>query len=146
MKILEIVGALDVPIMLKYSIASAPIAAVRELEHHPVCDAICVSNTLPFVWEGIDWERAWGTPTSPLAKWGGGGLSGRALCPLVCEWIARLRDAGFTKPINGGGGMLSPEDVARYYQAGASSIFIGSVALLRPWRVREIVSRAQRLF
>src|SRR3989338_2662201 len=117
-KVLEIAGTLGVPIMPKYSIASAPIEAVLQLNDNPNCDAICVSNTLPFGWQGVDWQSVWGSKTSPLAKLGGGGLSGRILCPLVCEWIASLRDAGFTKPINGGGGILCPEDVIRYHNVG----------------------------
>ena len=144
-KVLEIAGTLGVPVMPKYSIASAPVEAVRELNDHPNCDAICVSNTLPFGWQGIDWQSVWGSATSPLAQLGGGGLSGKILRPLVCEWIARLRDAGFTKPINGGGGILCPKDVDYYHNAGASSVFLGSVAVLRPWRVEAIVNHANSL-
>lgn len=145
MMVVEIASRLGVPVVPKYSIASAPIRAIMELNDNPNCDAICVSNTLPFGWHGVDWRRAWGSRTSPLAKLGGGGLSGKILCPLVCEWIARLRDAGFAKPINGGGGIMCPEDVKRYYDAGASSIFIGTVAALRPWRVKTIISTANNL-
>ena len=144
-KVLEIASMLGVPVMPKYSIASAPIQAIRELNDHPSCDAICVSNTLPFGWQRVDWQSVWGSKTSPLAKLGGGGLSGKTLRPLVCEWIKRLRDAGFTKPINGGGGILCPKDVEYYHDAGASSVFLGSVAVLRPWRVKTIVSHANNL-
>lgn len=142
---LDIAKTLGVPIMPKYSIASAPIKVIMELNDHPGCDAICVSNTLPFGWEGIDWQKVWGRKTSPLQKFGGGGLSGPALRPLVCEWIRQLREAGFTKPINGGGGIMSPKDVDFYNQAGASSIFLGTVASLRPWRVKAIIRRAKSL-
>jgi len=144
-QILEIAGKLGVPLMLKISIASFPTQAVMELNAHPDCDAICVSNTLPFGWRGIDWEREWGSSTSPLQKFGGGGLSGAPLRRLVCVWIAELRDKGFTKPINGGGGILSVKDVSRYHEAGASSVFIGSVAALRPWRVSSIIAQANKL-
>lgn len=144
-KVLEIANTLGVPVMPKYSIASAPIEAVIQLNDDPNCDAICVSNTLPFGWKGVDWQKAWGSTTSPLKKFGGGGLSGEILRPLVCEWITDLRDAGFTKPINGGGGIIRPEDVDEYHAAGASSIFLGSVAVLRPWRVRSIIHRANSL-
>lgn len=135
----------NVPLMPKYSIASAPIQAIMELEKNPCCHGICASNTLPFGWEGVNWQKAWGATVSPLAKLGGGGLSGKTLCPLVCEWIARLRDAGFTKPINGGGGIMSCKDVKSYHDAGASSIFLGSVVALRPWRVNSIIKYANSL-
>jgi len=142
---LDIAGRLGVPLMPKYSIASAPIEAMLELEHHPYCDAICVSNTLSFGSEGIDWQKVWGTKTSPLAKFGGGGYSGKKLGPLVREYISRLRDAGFKKPINGGGGILCQNDVTLYRDAGASSVFLGSVAMLRPWRVKGIIAHANSL-
>ena len=143
--ILDIAGTLGVPVMPKYSIASAPIDAILKLQSHPACDAICVSNTLPFGWRELDWKKIWGTNISPLAKLGGGGLSGAILCPLVCDWIWNLRKAGFTKPINGGGGILFPEDVTSYHDSGASSIFLGSVATLRPWRVGKIIQHANTL-
>lgn len=144
-KTLKIAGELGVPLMPKYSIASAPIPAIMELNSHPKCDAICVSNTLPFGWQGIDWKRVWGSKKSPLAELGGGGLSGRVLIPLVCDWIKRLREAGFEKPINGGGGILHPGDVKRFRDAGASSVFLGSIASLRPWRVKATIRYANQL-
>jgi len=143
--VLDVAGALGVPLMPKYSIASAPIKAIMELNDNPNCDAICVSNTIHFGWKGLDWKKVWGSNISPLEKYGGGGLSGKALQPLVCDWIKRARDEGFTKPINGGGGILCPEDVQHYHDAGASSVFLGSVAILRPWRVKKIIKRANQL-
>lgn len=143
--VIECAAQLGIPIIPKYSIATAPITAIAELQGHPGCDAICVSNTLPFGWEQLDWKRVWGTETSPIAHLGGGGLSGKPLLPLVCAWIRELRAAGFTKPINGGGGILRPRDVNAYHKAGASSVFLGSVAALRPFRVPFIIARANSL-
>ncbi len=141
-RILEVAGQLDVPLMPKYSIASAPIAAIMELEQLPHCDAICVSNTIPYD-RGV--SHAWGRATSPLNHLGNGGLSGAPLRPMVCDWIKRLREAGFTKPINGGGGIMRPSDVDAYHQAGASSVFLGTVVSLRPWRVNAIIDRANSI-
>lgn len=143
--VLDIVEDYDIPTLLKLSIASAPVKVVAEFTEHEGCNGICVSNTIPFGWRQIDWRRVWGSTTSPLAYLGGGGLSGAPLRPLVCEWIARLRDEGFEKPINGGGGILSIEDVDHYHRAGASSIFLGSVVVLRPWRVKSIIQYAHSL-
>ncbi len=113
-KVLEIASTLGVPVMPKYGIASAPILAILQLNNNPNCDAICVSNTLPFGWQGVDWQQVWGSTTSPLAKLGGGGI-------------------------------LCPRDAEHYHDAGASSIFLGSVAVLRPWRVRAIINHANSL-
>lgn len=144
-KILDAAGILKIPLIPKYSIASAPINAILELNNCPNCDAICVSNSIPFGWPGIDWNKIYGNRVSPLVNFGGGGLSGKELRPLVCRWIRDLREAGFTKPINGGGGILQIADVDHYHSAGASSIFLGSVAILRPWRVRGIIKYANKL-
>ena len=144
-KVVDIAAQLDVPIMLKFSIDSVPIEVVMELDQHLDCDAICVSNTLRFGWDQIDWQKAWGSNKSPLEHLGGGGLSGDALRPLVCDWIKRVRDIGFTKPINGGGGSMPPNPVGQYRNAGASSVFIGSVAALRPWRVKSIINMANAI-
>jgi dihydroorotate dehydrogenase len=145
--VLDLAGGLEIPLMLKYSIATAPIKTIMELERHPDCDAICVSNTLPFGWEKLDWQKVWGSKTSPLEKfeYGKGGLSGSVLRPLVCQWIREIREAGFTKPINGGGGILSAKDVKLYHQAGASSVFLGSAAALRPLNVNSIIDQANNL-
>ena len=148
-KILGITETVRIPVMLKYGIASAPTEAVVPFNKHPGCDAICVSNTVPYNLynpssTGVSLPRKW-KKVSPLGQFGGGGISGRALRRPTCEWIADVRDGGFTKPINGGGGILHPDDVNQYHTAGASSVFIGSVAILRPWRVRKIIRRAETL-
>ncbi len=141
----EVASALGVPIMEKYAIDTTPYQVVKELNNHPSCDAICVSNTLKFGWKEINWKKVWGSDVSPLAHLRGGGLSGPALLPHVCRWIEKLRDAGFTKPINGGGGIFCKEDVDKYKNAGADSIFIGTVATHHPWRVQGIIQRANQL-
>lgn len=142
---LEASSELGVPVMAKYSVASAPFGTILDLDDNPHCDAICISNTIPFGWEKIDFKKVWGSYESPLAKLGGGGLSGKALKPFVIEYIRKLRNMGFRKLINGGGGILCKQDVLDFYKAGASSIFLGSVAFLRPWRVKGIIRYANSL-
>ena len=112
-----------------------------EIAAHHACDAVCVSNTIPWgqLPEHIDWEDLFGTSESPLAHLGGGGLSGVPLLPLLVNWIKRARQVGLKKPLNAGGGILSKGNGDKVIDAGAESLFIGSVAFLRPWRVRGIV-------
>lgn len=155
-EMVRIAGKLNVPIMAKFSIASAPIDALLELENNPSLDAICVSNTIPYGWQpgllyknmsnaSLDWENIFGI-NSPLEKIGGGGLSGPVIKPFVLHYIKELRKAGFKKHINGGGGISCADDVNLYKKAGADSIFYGSVANTRPWRVEEIIKRADGIF
>jgi len=144
-EVLEVAAELGVPLMPKYSIAFAPIPAIMQLNDNQNCDAICASNTIPYGWQGFG-QQVWGDVASPLAHLGGGGISGKALLPLVCEWVGCLKEAGFTKPVNVGGGILKPEDVDRVHALNvAASIFLGSVAALRPWQVNRIIDRANEL-
>ena len=143
---LDILSALDVPIVDKYSVTTAP-ETVLKIARHPSLDSVCVSNTIPWgqLSQYIDWQRLFATTESPLKQFGGGGLSGWPLLPLTVGWVRKARSMGLDKPIAAGGGILKPDDVDALSQAGASAVCIGSVAMLRPWRVASIIRRG-RLF
>jgi dihydroorotate dehydrogenase len=137
-------GTLGIPLVPKFSVVT-PIETVAAIARHPDCDAVCVSNTIP--WARIDdamKQELFGSLESPLAKYGGGGLSGRPLFPLVKDWVVNAWNARFPKPINVGGGILAPIDAVELLELGAASVFIGSAAFLRPWRVASIIRAAHR--
>lgn len=144
---LKIASVLNVPLMPKFNL-TIPVEIAKEISDDPNCDALCISNTIPWrqLPEKIDWQSLFGTNVSPLAHLGGGGLSGKPLLPLVTDWVDKARKIGITKPINAGGGILSPNDVDLLYKAGASSIFIGSIVALRPWRVLKTIEKAYKVF
>ena len=148
----------SIPIIPKFNVLY-PVEALCEIER--LADGICVSNTIPWgqLPADIPWHNlfnlpsdeaaclAWDDPEmrgllSPLAHLGGGGLSGWPLLPLVAEWVKAARKSGFEKPINAGGGILAPKDVDVLAKAGADSVFLGSIAILRGWRLRKTVQRA----
>lgn len=136
---LAIAGDLDIPLVPKISVAF-PQEVVLGLPYEDY-DALCISNTIPWgqLPDLIDWEDLFGTDVSPLAKYGGGGLSGAPLLPLVVVWIEAIRGLGYNRPIIGGGGILSIDDADKLLEAGADAIELGSIAMLRPWRVKGIV-------
>lgn len=144
---LSIASALRIPLMPKFNVLF-PIEAAAEISRDLACDALCVSNTIPWsaLPEKIDWFGLFGTHESPLAQFGGGGLSGAPLLPIVTEWVRDARTQGIVKPINAGGGVLHPRDAVTLAEVGASSVFIGSVAILRPWRVQSIIKEAHTVF
>lgn len=146
---LNLAACLDIPLMPKFSVLTAH-QMVLKLSRHPHCDAISVSNSIPWgeCLPEINWKQLFGSTASPLSfrGYGDGGLSGKPLLPLVCDYVSTLRRIGVEKPINAGGGILSPKDVVELRKAGASSVAIGSVAILRPWRVAEIISTAREVF
>lgn len=119
-----------------------PIEPLLKLQEHPVFDGVCITNTVKFgkLPDRIPWRFIFPfSKESPLKHIGGGGLSGRFLFPLVEEFVVELRRLGFKKHINAGGGILSWRDARRLMHAGANSVFIGSVTMLRPWRVQSII-------
>lgn len=156
---LSTAGGLGIPLVPKFNVLLPPAAAVKL---QPFCDAICVSNTIPYgkLASEIDWGRYFGRDPlgpddssntflpfveSPLAELGGGGLSGAPLLPLVAEWVKVARKAGFTKPIVAGGGILRPRDVDVLARAGADAVALGSIAILRGWRLRKTIKRSHEL-
>jgi len=138
--------ALDVPLMIKINVL-IPVEIAAEISKY--CDALCVSNSIPFgaLPDKIDWELHTGSAThSPLKSFGGGALSGKPLLRLVTDWLLCVREEGITIPINGGGGISECADVHMLKLAGASSVFIASVAMRKPWRVQSIIDHANMLF
>ena len=138
--ILDETVRLGVPTMLKVN-ALISCGDAWAITKHPGCDALVMSNTIPWgqLSDQIDWAGIFGSKTSPLVGYGGGGLSGKPLLPIVTQWIRRARTLGLTKPIIGGGGILSQDDAAAMLDAGADAIELGAVSILRPWRVRGII-------
>jgi len=135
---LEIASILGVPLMPKFNV-EIPVLEAKRIAANPHCAGICISNTLPFGSSLLPkewWVKHFDTADpkqSPLGQFGGGGLSGKPLFPLVVNWIREARKAGITTYINGGGGILGPLGVIRTMLAGANSVFIGSAPMLRPW-------------
>lgn len=147
---LDVAGILGVPIMPKFSISQMTVESALEISKHEHCDAICMSNTIP--WFGLPQAvqvSSFGSVVSPLIKRGltmEGGYSGPYMYPLVLDWVRRYKKAGGTKHINAGGGIFSKSDIKKLYLAGADSVFLGSVCMLRPWRVQELITYGNTLF
>ena len=136
---------LGVATMIKLNALVAPEVACKLAEHEG-CDAVVCSNTIPWgqMPDVIGWKQLFGSEESPLARYGGGGLSGKPLLPVVEGWIRRAVQLGMKKPIVGGGGILHADDADRLLDAGASAVELGSVSILRPWRVSGIIRSVNR--
>jgi dihydroorotate dehydrogenase len=121
------------------------------LEAARVADALWIGNTIPFgdqaASQDIDWSR-FGT-ISPLHKRGiaaDGGLSSPRCLSLTIRKVRELRASGITKPIVGGNGIRTLEDLDLLYRAGCDAVFVGSLAVLKPWRMPSIIRGAHELF
>lgn len=134
---LEIASKLGIPLIPKFNLLVTPEQAI-EISKNPNCAGICVTNTFPFgtILPEAWWIKHFGTADpkeSPLAQFGGGGLSGKPILPYLCEWIKDFRTLGGDCHINAGGGILGPWGAIRIFIAGADSISLGTIAMLRPW-------------
>lgn len=143
---LSITSKLNIPLDLKVNIFM-PTKTIKEIQRSGLCDTLTLSNTIPFGSEnaGIDWKKEFPNG-SPLKKFGGGGLSGQLILPSVLGRIKELRKEGIKMFIKGSGGIMSVADVDAMKEAGANAIEIGTVLMLRPWRVPAIVKRAEHIF
>jgi len=147
---LSILKILGMPIVVKINLlVSAHAAAV--IAQHPACAGLCMTNTVPFgqflpkeLWDEYFPDG------SPLLKrnekYNGGGLSGPLLLKCVEDWLKGFRLIDKETYVNAGGGVWCADHVNVLRAAGANSIFIGSVAMHRPWRVRSIIRRAHVVF
>ena len=144
-EVLDATVGLGVATMIKLN-ALVPAEVACKLAEHEGCDAVVCSNTIPWgqLADRIDWKGIFGSDESPLKRYGGGGLSGKPLLPIVEDWIRAAIGHGMKKPIVGGGGVLHMDDADRLLDAGASAIELGSVAILRPWRVASIIAHVNR--
>jgi len=144
-EVLTIASVLQIPLMPKFNLLITP-EMVAEITRHASCDAVCISNTLPWgsLPERIKWKELFGTDESPLKKFGGGGLSGALLLPLLLEWLEQARKI-VEKPICAGGGILSPREIGQlaHYRPGA--VALGSIVMLRPWRLARTIQKGIQL-
>lgn len=134
-------SVVGVPIIAKFSAATPVDGVVEAVERSRDCDGVSVSNTIPWgkLPGRINWRGLFGSEESPLKHLGGGGLSGTPLLPIVRDWILDARKLGMQKSIIGGGGVLCRADADSLLDVGADAVELGSVAILRPWRVAGIV-------
>ncbi len=149
-KCLVIGSRLGIPLIPKFNAMLSPETAVA-IAGHDACSAICVSNSIPFgeLSERINWENLFGSGPSPLAHIdpNGGGLSGKPLLPIVIDWVKAVKQIGISKPVIAGGGILSVRDAdTMINEAGADAISLGSVFILRPWRVQSIIRHAKKVY
>lgn len=144
---LQIASTLNIPLVIKLNVLVSD-EAVKRIVNSGLCDAIDISNTIPWgqLPERINWKDLFDSEKSPLMRFGGGGLSGKPLLLIVAERIKAFRKVGITLPIIGGGGILSKNGVDVLKEVGADAVSIGSVSILRPWRVKGIIDYANKIF
>lgn len=117
------------------------------------CDAFCIANTLPFgkKKDANWWKRLFKNGVSPLQKYFKGkfqgGLSGSPLFPLLVDWLEKMEQYDPAVVIIAGGGIMKKKDIDRLAQFNiVHGIALGSVAILRPWRMRSLIDYGNKIF
>ena len=173
---LEIVSSIleDIPLIPKISLLTSPEEA-RKISEHPACDAISLTNSIPFgaMPEEINWEwlfrpngsgfvdasgffssvecTYWdpeGKTQSPLARYGGGGLSGKPLFNPGCNWLKKAEHVDILKPLIMGAGINNEHDVEilSKFQPMVQAIAPSSAMILSPWNMKSIIDAGNKLF
>src|SRR5680860_159424 len=146
--ILKVFSILNIPVDLKINTLFS-IKLLKEIEKKKLCDVITISNTIPYgtYKYDINWKKLLNSKKSPLLKYGGGGLSGKEILPIVINRIKKVRESGITMPIKGSGGIMSERDVELMkFVAGVNGVEFATAAMIRPWRVKRIILKAEEIF
>jgi hypothetical protein len=154
----EILCSLGRPRIVKISGVTPPEVAF-EVGSDEFTHGLTISQTIKWGTAcGIQWQRlfGWGigpfrfgatfglggSNISPLEKYGGGGLSGPRLLPYGLRLLDNLRDYGYDKHVNVGGGIFRRRDIASCGEFDADSVSISTSTTLRAWRTRGLIRKA----
>lgn len=91
----------------------------------------------------VPWKALYGNDVSPLARFGGGGVSGKAAQSLTWKFAKKLKKVTSIPII--WPSIWSVEDIDRVIDNGASHISLGSVILAHPFRADKILRYAAEL-
>jgi dihydroorotate dehydrogenase (NAD+) catalytic subunit len=125
-------SASNLPIILKLSVAQDVDATLPRVAG--LAEAIAINS--------VPWSMAFPGRPSPLARFGGGGVSGKAAQPFTWPLVRKITAAG-TIPV------IAPSiwdyaDIAAARRLGAQAVSFGSVFLRYPWRPTKFVDNDMR--
>lgn len=117
------------PLMLKLSIHQDYLKIAKAVE----------GSVEAFSINSVPWKIAFPDRISPLAKLGGGGVSGKAAQRWTWKMVQEL--AGATSVPVVGPGVWEFKDIARLRELGAKAISFGSIFMRYPWRPTQFVKK-----
>lgn len=80
---------------------------------------------------------------SDLSVLGYGYVSGKYTVPLVGEWVHRFKSYDKSTQVIAGGGIRA-RDIEAYKESKADGIFLGSIGIVRPWNVPQVLRRMHK--
>lgn len=121
----------ELPIILKLSVAQDYIKIAKEVEG--LVEAISVNS--------VPWSIVFPNKESPLAEFGGGGVSGKPAHPYMLELINRLACRTSIPLI---GTVWDFGDIRQVRLLGAKAVSFGSIHIRYPWRPTRFVKRDKK--
>jgi len=118
----------DYPLLLKLSYTQPYIEIARSVEG--IVEAISINS--------VPWKIIYPDRESPLAKYGGGGVSGKNAQPFAWRMVSGLSRE--TKIPVIGPSVWEYEDIIRLKRLGASAVHFGTIFFL-PWKPTGYVKR-----
>jgi dihydroorotate dehydrogenase (NAD+) catalytic subunit len=130
------------------------VHAIRQATTHPIIltlsvvhDYVHIAKSCEGMVEAlainsVPWSVAFPGEASPLARFGGGGVSGRAAQTWTWKMVRELARATSIPVI--GPGVWTFDDIARLRELGAKAISFGSIFMRYPWRPTAFVKREQK--
>ena len=122
-------GATRLPLILKLSIHQNYSEIAKQTEG--MVEALSINS--------VPWNIAFPEKPSPLKKFGGGGVSGKAARLWTWKMVEDLSKKSSTPVI--GPGVWEFEDLDRLRQLGAKALSFGSIFMRYPWRPTDFVKR-----
>ncbi|MFA6534074.1 MAG: hypothetical protein WCT37_02765 [Patescibacteria group bacterium] len=125
--------------------AAASLPLLVKLGYDPEKYYLAVAKELAGIAEAVSlnsvpWRYLYPDTVSPLARFGSGGVSGRAAQKYTWQMA---RDLSPILPVIGAS-VSSYGDLWELYELGASAIAFGSIFILRPWAPTRFVRRWQK--
>lgn len=147
---------LGIPVIAKLGPEDS-VEEMLRIARSGLCDGIIFGNTVKFgrLPDEIPWKKLFGTDDpakSPLAKYGGGGLSGWILSDLICRRIEEFRKHESDFPVMACGGIncywnwfKTKKLIDRLVDNGrVNAIVIGTGKVMRPFYLRLTIWYADK--
>lgn len=136
-KVIEVVRQIrknsDHPLILKLSIHQDYLQIAKETEN--LVEAISINS--------VPWRVIFPNQKSPLAKLGGGGVSGKIAQNYTWKMVKELSENTKTPVI--GPGVWEYADIQRLRDLGAKAISFGSIFMKYPWRPTAFVKKESEI-
>lgn len=117
------------PIILKLSVVHNYVEIAKACEG--LVEAVSINS--------VPWSVAYPGQPTPLARFGGGGVSGKAAQPWTWKMVRELATSTSIPVICPG--VWDYTDMARLRELGAKAVSFGSIFLRYPWRPTAYVKR-----